>query len=164
MGNLEFRMTSLSKTYLDNLCALAHFRNLNKKESKPFLKIVSSQPHFLRFPFIHTYTGEEIVEVSLQYFDSKGNPSIYDVEFEVGILSKEEKGEGHRSINISFTAEKIMGCDFEHMAEIYGERKEEKQKNPHFMMSPRKGGRGFRLILMRGPPRDCEKKLQLIKK
>ena len=125
MDNLEIRVTNIANDNVEKTFISCHLMNLRTVEKKDIGTIKSTQKRVSTLPFTHNRRGNETVEVFLNYFDTKGNPSVYKTEFQVKVLSREEEQRGAKSINITFTAEKIMGNDFSNMAEIF--EKDKKQ-------------------------------------
>jgi len=143
MNNLEFRITNRSGISLEKVCLSSFFEILGRREEKSVPKMNSHQQEVLRFPFKHTDRGHELVEIRAQYFDDKGNPSVLKAEIEVGISARDEVKENRKSINITVTAEKMMGVDLSHMAEMYEEKREPEAKKRSFYGESEKEWRGL---------------------
>ena len=125
INNFEFRVKNCSTDHLEKLDISSYLINLCKQERNSIRRIKSSQQEIVYLPFDPTKHGMEIVKVSLQYVDSKGNPSFYETQFEIRVFNKEE-GKGRSSITNVYKGEKIIGVRTE--SKIDGERKEEKRK------------------------------------
>lgn len=125
MNNLEFRITNTSDDFLEKCYIASYLINLNKREERSVGKIRTAQKEVIYLPFNHVYTGNEVVELSIHYFDAIGNPYFYKTKIEVRVLGKKEDSTADKGITISFNADKIMGNDFSSMAEIF--EKEKKQ-------------------------------------
>ncbi|MBM4305230.1 MAG: FHA domain-containing protein [Deltaproteobacteria bacterium] len=147
MNNLEFKMTNRFGNSLEKVCLSSHFEMLGKKEEKSIPKMSSRHQEVLRLPFKHTDRGQELVEIRVQYFDDKGNPTVLKAEIEVGISARDEVREDRKSINITVTAEKMMGVDLSHMAEIYEEKREPKAKKRSFYGEAEKEWTGLPIFL-----------------
>lgn len=147
MNNLEFKITNRSGNPLEKVCLSSYFEMLGKKEERLVPKINPHQQEVLRLPFKHTDRGHELVEIRVQYFDDKGNPSVLKAEIEVGISTRDEAREDRKSINITVTAEKMFGVDLSHMAEIYGKKEEPKVKKHSFYGEAEKEWTGLPIFL-----------------
>ncbi len=132
MNNLEFRITNRSEMGLERICLSGHFEILGKNEERSVSRMISQEQHVFRLPFKHTDRGQELVEIRVHYFDDKGNPSVLKTEIEIGISARNEEREDRKSINLTVTAEKMMGVDLSHMAEIYEEKREAKVERHSF--------------------------------
>lgn len=118
MANLEFRIKNISNDYIDKLQVSTHFVHLDKTIDKYFGRLDMGSEDANRFPFSHSLSGQEVVETKIQLFDSKGNPSVYRMEFVLEIFENASQVKNDRSISISVTADKIMGNDFSDMARV----------------------------------------------
>lgn len=125
MDNLELRLTNLSDQNFEGVTVLSYLMNQKIKEERAFGILRASQKISKSLPFSSSRSGNETVEIRLEYFDPKGKPSIYTAEFQVKVLNREEDKAGVKSISISFAAEKIVGNDLSNMAHML-----EKEKKP----------------------------------
>lgn len=120
MDNLELRVTNLSDEHFEKVAISSYLINEKTTEKKSLGTMKASLKKKTFLPFCHSRRGNEVVEITLNYFDSQGNPSIYKSECSIRVLSRDEFAEGAKSISITFNAQKIMGNDFSDMARILG--------------------------------------------
>jgi pSer/pThr/pTyr-binding forkhead associated (FHA) protein len=117
-NNLELRVTNITDVNLEKLSVYSHIMNLDLSAEKTIGTVKPTQKKIEFLPFSHPYRSKEIIELFVNYYDSKGNPSIYKSGIEVEVFNRGEQPKGQHSISVSIVAEKIMGSDLSKIANI----------------------------------------------
>ncbi|MBA4417076.1 MAG: hypothetical protein C0392_04080 [Syntrophus sp. (in: bacteria)] len=159
---IDFRITNISDGLLDNVFVMGRFKHLQSDAKDDPKKLPPQQNKIFHLRFMRLYSGIEVAHISVEYLDPKGNPSVYETELEFRVIEKGmEKREGDKSINISITAEKIMGNDLSSLAEMAGRdaQKEEGSSKKSFYNESEKVWR--RLPLFFDEEKTKEKRNQI---
>lgn len=121
--NLEFRLTNISDDFIHDIRLTGRFAHLETdKEAQGIERRLppARQSQSLVFiPFTYNHSVVEVVKLSLTWQDAKHNPCLYEawMQFEV-FDGKTGDREGTRSVSIAIQADRIIGNDMSHLAEI----------------------------------------------
>ena len=125
MNNFEFRVKNVCDEPVKDIKISRKLLNLDEIKEKTLEKVNAYGSKNVFLSFLHESYGNEVVEVRMLYYDAKGNPSVYETEFEIKVYREDEVQTGDKSISISFNADKILGNDFSNLANIIEKESEE---------------------------------------
>jgi pSer/pThr/pTyr-binding forkhead associated (FHA) protein len=115
MDNLHMLIENISSDPIENVSITATFSNLTEKKQKSISKLRPLEKKEVQMSFRHTQSGNELVELKVEYFDVKGNPYIYKGEFDIKIFKDEKITEGSSTTigNISINLDHGAAADFQ---------------------------------------------------
>ena len=128
MNSFEFRVKNVCDGPLKDINISRKLLHLKDEEVERLGTINAYGSKNVFMGFLHKNYGNEVVKVRISYYDSRGNPSVYETEFEVKVYDEAEVQVGDKSISISFEADKILGNDFSNLANIIEKGSEQGQE------------------------------------
>ena len=88
--NLEVKITNVSGSNLEKVILTSYLSCLKQKDEKPVGKIRPNQSQPVYLPFHSPKAGNEVMEITIEYFDAQGNPTVYKTHVPINVTKRLE--------------------------------------------------------------------------
>jgi len=88
--NLEVKLTNISGSNLEKVILTSYLSCLKQKDEKPVGKIRPNQSQPVYLPFHSPKAGNEVMEITIEYLDAQGNPTVYKTHVPINVTKRLE--------------------------------------------------------------------------
>ncbi len=88
--NLEVKLTNISGSNLEKVLLTSYLSCLKQKDEKPVGKIRPNQSQPVYLPFHSPKAGNEVMEITIEYLDAHGNPTVYKTHVPINVTKRLE--------------------------------------------------------------------------
>ncbi len=132
MGQLELRVTNISDENIGSVRVTGFFGHLPAPVTHLRESHMEAHGHkVIRLPVNYSTPGTDSVDLTIDYSDAMGNPSVYSTSLKFQVFKEQPPDDGAKSVSITIQAEKVIGNDLSRMVEVHAKEQNKDQLALH---------------------------------